>query len=365
MPSSFHLFPLLPKELRDKIWDAAIRPEQPGAHFFSLIRPDHTEGEEHFEYFPPVDMVPLEPDKVWRDGKIAAPGCSPSSPTTLSWTANNPSLYTYDSGLWSACKESRERMEWRFKSKRWNKDAREHHFKDPSYVLDNKESNAVSTTGYFRTDESLRYFTTYPHQDLFCLQYRRRGTLKICNPWLESIDADVPFLSWDFGFMGPRNVGIEFDPEWALTEYSGISGIFWGLLGAYEEWMNCADTLWLIDTRIRRRDDAEIAQRLEIPLEEFLEKKGSPGYDPLKDRETFLCTDRVFVEGYEKDDWYTVSDPDDGVNLRDEYDEYTAAHFVKELKVYTGTDMPCFDCGISKCTCLPLPNFKFLVCERL
>ncbi len=35
-PPTAASFPLLPFELRDKIWDLAIRPRRPGAHFFTL-----------------------------------------------------------------------------------------------------------------------------------------------------------------------------------------------------------------------------------------------------------------------------------------------------------------------------------------
>jgi len=36
MPDTFHLFPLLPPELREMIWELAVRPAVPGAHIFSI-----------------------------------------------------------------------------------------------------------------------------------------------------------------------------------------------------------------------------------------------------------------------------------------------------------------------------------------
>ncbi|KAK3364205.1 hypothetical protein B0T25DRAFT_529562 [Lasiosphaeria hispida] len=35
MPDTFHSFPLLPRELREMIWELAVRPAVPGAHIFS------------------------------------------------------------------------------------------------------------------------------------------------------------------------------------------------------------------------------------------------------------------------------------------------------------------------------------------
>ncbi|KAK0657210.1 hypothetical protein B0T16DRAFT_452692 [Cercophora newfieldiana] len=36
-PKTFHPFPWLPPELRDMIWDFAIRPDRPGVHFFTIL----------------------------------------------------------------------------------------------------------------------------------------------------------------------------------------------------------------------------------------------------------------------------------------------------------------------------------------
>ncbi|KAK3386488.1 hypothetical protein B0H63DRAFT_467860 [Podospora didyma] len=44
---TFHYFPDLPKELRDKIWDMALRPGRPAAHFFTIFDPNDGEDERY------------------------------------------------------------------------------------------------------------------------------------------------------------------------------------------------------------------------------------------------------------------------------------------------------------------------------
>ncbi len=36
MATEFHLFPLLPGEIRDMIWDRAVRSPEPGVHVFTI-----------------------------------------------------------------------------------------------------------------------------------------------------------------------------------------------------------------------------------------------------------------------------------------------------------------------------------------
>jgi len=43
-PKTFHPFPRLPKELRAAIWALAVRPDQPSAHFFTMV--DSSEDDE-------------------------------------------------------------------------------------------------------------------------------------------------------------------------------------------------------------------------------------------------------------------------------------------------------------------------------
>ncbi|KAI0384310.1 hypothetical protein F5Y04DRAFT_293261 [Hypomontagnella monticulosa] len=358
---SFTLFPLLPKELRDKIWDSAIRPDQPGAHFFSVVGPLEA-GDSPLDYGPRMELKILEHPDKWDDRVLAAPGHLHANSVRLSWEIHNPSLYMYDSGLWSACKESRDRMEWRFESQSWDRDARERYFRDsPRSQI--KESNVISTTGCFRTRTGMRYFTMYPHQDLLCLQSRWKRTFQLCDFRLANIDVAVPFLNSRLGFRGPRNIAIEFDPAWASYEMGQPSRFSQGLIFTADH-RNCRpNTIWFIDYRIRRQDDSRIAKNLNMTLQEFLDKKGSPGYNPRQDRRTFLGVDRIFIEGYENDNWYQVDPPTESSNSSSCPNSVTG--FIQKLKHCADTIQNCPRCGKPNCGCSNSAGFRFLICEQL
>ena len=93
----FHFFPLLPKELRNCIWELMC-PLQPGAHYFrvvDLVR----DGPTHH----------LAMDKTGtqtRRYRLAAP----SEPRLAgpSWISGNPSSYLLHSALTRTCRESRQ-----------------------------------------------------------------------------------------------------------------------------------------------------------------------------------------------------------------------------------------------------------------
>lgn len=104
MATEFHLFPFLPWELRDQIWKLAIRPDLPGAHIFRVSDADAHETSDDNDSYRCAKSL------------LAAPQCLPKSvdftpaaqaAAPISWTLNNPSTYLIDSGLWTACKESR------------------------------------------------------------------------------------------------------------------------------------------------------------------------------------------------------------------------------------------------------------------
>jgi len=105
----FHHFPMLPWELRDLIWDISIRPDQPGAHFFTVFSPSIEENKKAMEVY--------SMKSAYGATELAASRCS-NGKADRSWTTSNPSTYLIDSGLWTACKESRERMEHRFQTER-------------------------------------------------------------------------------------------------------------------------------------------------------------------------------------------------------------------------------------------------------
>ncbi|KAI1408228.1 hypothetical protein F5Y13DRAFT_172891 [Hypoxylon sp. FL1857] len=297
MASTFHPFPRLPKELRDQIWDMAIRPDRPGAHFFSTVYGSNRKEETVDNHFM-VIKTPL-PYKVNSNFRIAAPGFPPLSRTTLSWVANNPSMYLFDSGLWSACKESRSRMMWRVKPELWTRGALGEQFKGwPLHMFPDELIRDMPATGYFHAGEGVRYFTVFPHQDLICIQPPEPKPFSLGRCF--DVTSSAPFMSNYWGFTGRKNIAIEFSPEWVQPD------LYQDLVNAILEDMSYIDKLWFIDYRIRQRTDASIAKRLGMPLGEFLEKKAS--LHPSTYRHVFYGSDRTFVEGDPYgDDWYAIN----------------------------------------------------------
>lgn len=96
MPDTFHGFPDLPPELRDAIWNQAIRPQRPGAQVFKYYT--GPEDDDHAN----VAVKPTHP----KAQHLAAPEYSESAGPSV-YTKDNMSWYLYDGGMWSACKESR------------------------------------------------------------------------------------------------------------------------------------------------------------------------------------------------------------------------------------------------------------------
>ncbi len=100
-------FGKLPRELRDEIWDLAIRDDHPGAHFFS-ISAGHFSPTVHWTVFGYNDTHGM---RQFARLLISAPRYSGITAAGPLWTTNNPSTYVRDSGLWTACRESREAIQ--------------------------------------------------------------------------------------------------------------------------------------------------------------------------------------------------------------------------------------------------------------
>ncbi|KAK1964081.1 hypothetical protein LY78DRAFT_704696 [Colletotrichum sublineola] len=209
----FHLFSLLPGELREQIWDHSVRPHG-------------SRGVQYFSVFPEWDI-----DEEFSRHLIPM--------TRPSWNQNR-STYAIDGGLWTACKESRAAMHRRYKPEQW-------------------------TTFLVNSDNSHQYFTLLPAQDLIVIQ----GYHSV--PDMQKFPTLMPFGSPRCGFGGISHIGIAFDPSWTLEELHlyemwewthdcNLPGYRWatynGLISAIRDhWCSffCA-SIWLVDPRLRRRN---------------------------------------------------------------------------------------------------------------
>ncbi|KAI1455752.1 hypothetical protein F4805DRAFT_459398 [Annulohypoxylon moriforme] len=267
--TTFHLFAQLPQELRDIIWDAAIRPDVPSAHFFTAWNGE--ENKQHDDYSTMADR-----SVVGRGHKhgvpcgLAAPRSDRTDPDTASWFDDNPSAYMVDSALWTACWDSREAMIRRFGNRRVV--YRKNYLTD-MLTQEPPECDDSPATGTMVQDGKRQYFTVCPKTDLICLQPFNKHSILL---W-PTLESDVPI----FNIRGsPRpHIALEFDPAWVEDEKLAFGDFHLSLppFARYETELysqnrtelgcvfqagtaqlgSWAENLWLIDYRISRRPEAE------------------------------------------------------------------------------------------------------------
>ncbi|KAF5685580.1 hypothetical protein FCIRC_3366 [Fusarium circinatum] len=261
--SEFKRFSELPRELRELIWSMAMRDDRPGVHIFG-------------QYDKTNDNV--------TEGRPLMRGDWPSytwaAPSWRRYFENlnddcsdgNISTYLIDSGLWTACHESRLIMEKRFeqsKRKRYDEDTGPR----PDRT---KEVFKKATTGFF-DGTPLHRITVFPHRDLFVLQH---NDLKNANWSILGLDAA---MTLDEGFNGIMHVALEYSPKWAgeLVQEDYLSNDTWAIMdGAFTMWPTVSK-LWFIDRSLKRKKDAPAFR-----------EKAENGYEI----NAFYASDRRFLE---------------------------------------------------------------------
>ncbi|KAH6973143.1 hypothetical protein BKA56DRAFT_676926 [Ilyonectria sp. MPI-CAGE-AT-0026] len=196
--STFHSFCDLPFELREQIWTLALRPDRPSAHCFTIFDAQEADELSALQSYAMHHKFPEYCD-------LAAPRSNKSDIKTISWTVSNPSIYLTDSGMWTACKESRDVMEKRFDTRTWRanrpKDSADYRwdFQDPRHD--------TPATGIFTSNGETQCFTVIPKRDLFCLQPYNFNTVA----W-SSLTVSAQLFSYCHGFQ-LKHIAIEFDPK--------------------------------------------------------------------------------------------------------------------------------------------------------
>ena len=290
MAAGFHFFPLLPWELREKIWKLATRPVLPGAHVFRVYNANDSEhtGPEH---------ETSRDDYLWiSKSRLAAPRCLPrgvdfdpaiQAAAPISWTLNNPSTYLIDSGLWAACKESLLAIENEFQTP-----ARRQKVWSLSEVENFRKKRGrftlPETATYTASDNSRRrYLTVFPGQDLFILQPHDVTALNWDLVW-----DNFPTYSFRAGDWrqirwaeGERHMALEYDPAWDKVAHN-TRGPAWDFIVDIVESTALAESfsLWFIDYRIKR------SPRYQEPTKEQAKGLGD------KPPRAFYASDRRFVE---------------------------------------------------------------------
>ncbi|KAI3398628.1 hypothetical protein diail_8813 [Diaporthe ilicicola] len=253
----FHHFSGLPRELRDPIWDMAIRDGDPTVHFFTLY--DHFEDSD--SVVDPAKKVHVisETCSPFFDVGFAAPRSRGSD--QLSWTDGNISTYLSDSGLWTACKESRERMLKYFKPFETSPLFSKRKPLNCWTVYDIRDQLTTSINMEYTRDSGERqYLTIRPITDLICLQRPEGSNISWSDRGLWQLIANFPSFRWYsehnlWGLSNLRNVAVEYNPAWEFSDRNPDYEPFMRVTDGFSkvDEIHGLHTFWLIDYRLTRK----------------------------------------------------------------------------------------------------------------
>ncbi|KAJ0108980.1 hypothetical protein J7T55_005528 [Diaporthe amygdali] len=331
----------LPQELRDIIWQMTIRAKRPGAHFFTFQNHWEDAGIVNFSLALPIRFVSKA-----RPQHIGLADTRSSPDGRISWAKGNPSTYMEDSGLWTACWDSRRHMLLRFRPDKFGYQSLRHHPREMpwSFWSFRGSEAAKKTENLQRNSGERQFFTIYPETDLIILQALPdsrlswdRGDDEFAHP-TENRFSCYPLFP---GKTGPysvcppnsNNFALEFDPKW-LTQGGKYMDRFESALK-----MTGVHSIWFIDHKLKRN-----LQHLSSRERE----------DFRENRAVFYTTDRRFIE-------VACYDSEWGI-----WDEAAQSHvgckafdFVHELDDLRITS------GRSEGRYWPVLAFRVLACELL
>ncbi|KAM0415701.1 hypothetical protein ACHAPT_013341 [Fusarium lateritium] len=347
---TFHLFAKLPKELKDLIWDAAVRPVPGARHVHRFLITDMEEpgypvpGD--FLQFTPIEDVPvIEDDSAEEpadDVSSAEDGLSSTTPSpgdipmeedevdseevwvdpdapitrthgvfhlAVPWDAPdggpNDSVYALDSGLWMACKGSRAAMERRFPKNEWWSEMECENSPERLATWGDyyKQDDATHTVSYKDREGQVTHITINPDQDLFYLDPRYMDRLD----WFHHSGQDFPACEvyWNRktlarpSFLG-RDIAMDYDPS-MLDQYLRHPTHFrrpeveWWAMTLQEMIEMLHDVmgrrLWFIDYRLRPVDPVS----MDVTILESLSSRGQ------QERAVFHSGDSVLIEVRQED----------------------------------------------------------------
>ncbi|KAF4447869.1 hypothetical protein F53441_8674 [Fusarium austroafricanum] len=246
MALSFPKFRALPREIREEIWKFATRPDEPGVHYFSISRNEQYSHSKNLKNavipkYEIPNIILSAPNWFIRSADHVRYVGTERDPA--SWRVNNPSLYLFDSGLWTACKESRMVMRKHYRLSYW-KEVRENTLKR-SRRAPCSHSEMMPELIHFRDKESRdQYAIIYPQRDIFVLQAE---TLDFTWMGLENHTLAAPSC----GFGGIDNLAIEYNQRWASCDKEFIGLMAKRLIDIASEAFS--RRIWFVDYRIRRK----------------------------------------------------------------------------------------------------------------
>ncbi|EXA35763.1 hypothetical protein FOVG_12912 [Fusarium oxysporum f. sp. pisi HDV247] len=257
MATTFHQFPLLPRELRDEIWYSAIRSHHQGVQIFQIHKSPSDEDNGHlstslidhlydicvrrlglpFMASDQSSSLPMAGEHI-RPWYFGAPLESKCYKGLDGSPDKNMSTYMIDSGLWTACKESRRVIR--------------KHFANPSNnPWGRPERGRVSHC----SGSNPFYFSIWPGSDLFILQTDNFFDTNCSR--MEAFPGTPN--SCPYPVESCCEIGIEYDSE--LTDSTQEHDLSRGsrdvslTVGFLLKFLP-KRRLWLVDTNLKRKAGA-------------------------------------------------------------------------------------------------------------
>ncbi|KAJ6151804.1 hypothetical protein N7470_006932 [Penicillium chermesinum] len=264
---TFTLFPSLPPELQDHIWDLAVRPLPGNQHVHEFLIVDHYWGEKD-----PVLRAPWNGDpsqeikgdfiRFAPDGSMGKDICQwgLAVPRDHDVRGPNTSAYLLDSGLWTACRRSRKALERFFSKNEWWS-----HLPGPSRGSAGEnafagQSGVSHTASYYDARGEARHITILPETDLVHL-------LRLdfcCHDWHLHYAGDKYLIERCDSSDGPRflglNVALTFDPVWTTGPPASVVDM---LVVLHDD---TARVIWFIDFRLRRCGSSSASEKPALPV---------------------------------------------------------------------------------------------------
>ncbi|KAJ2978617.1 hypothetical protein NQ176_g3716 [Zarea fungicola] len=270
MSETFDLFPLLPSELRLRTWQLSIRDTGLAGVNYCDLGLKRSRAIEECIFIPPNTRFPnaLSPSTCKT---LHVKGCTACiDKGSRGCFHGNTSSYLVDSGLWDACKESRQVMLEKFGRlcKRM-----------PPAAGD--VSSADATFAFQLGNGGVRHATVLYGRDLFII-----SPLDLYH----AVKTD-PFVNWCFGSthrcpaLGDlRYFGVPLDLGWDDRQYSFVKASLCFIISDRKSDM----TVYLIDYKLQRRD-----RRL----------SPSEARPPQHDARVFHASNGKFIEVLDLEDW--------------------------------------------------------------
>lgn len=250
-PSAFYQFFHLPYELRELIWLFAIRPAGHAGAIHHIIWGSEEGADGSLDSDTFIKVYHWE--KTLNEFEAACVGVLPGQKTVVSKLAHprsnsapsvtfgRQSACFWDSGLWTACKESRAII-MKQKLKLCNQKGLSAGAVLRKRVLQHQLSDTISEEWHILVDRS---------NDLLCYTFQDEDFLRFLNSNIGEdlrIRLQIPLVDFQY------HIGVEFDPSWddpwpeslydSLKEPS-TRGLL--LRMVHESWISEGNFIWIID----------------------------------------------------------------------------------------------------------------------